>query len=67
MRIGTIVRPSVTADFVAGLCRTGERVRFESLPGVDHMRSGRASATSAVQWLRDRFEGRRPPTNCPPT
>ena len=63
----TIVRPSVTADFVAGLCRTGERVRFESLPGVDHMRSGRASATSAVQWLRDRFEGRRPPTNCPPT
>ena len=62
----TIVRPSVTADFVAGLCRTGERVRYETLPGVDHMRAGRASATSAVQWLRDRFDGKRAPTTCPP-
>jgi len=62
----TIVRPSITADFVAGLCRTGERVRYETLPGVDHMRAGRASATSAVQWLRDRFDGKRAPTTCPP-
>lgn len=62
----TIVRPSVTADFVASLCRTGERVRFESLPGVDHMRAGRASATSAIQWMRDRLDGKRAPTTCPP-
>ena len=60
----TIVRPSVTADFVAGLCRTGERVRYETLPGVDHMRAGRASATSAVQWMRDRLDGKRAPTTC---
>ena len=60
----TIVRPSVTADFVAGLCRTGERVRYETLPGVDHMRAGRASATSAIQWMRDRFDGKRAPTTC---
>jgi alpha-beta hydrolase superfamily lysophospholipase len=62
----TIVRPSVTADFVAGLCRTGERVRFEKLPGVDHMRAGRASATSAIQWMRDRLDGKRAPSTCPP-
>jgi len=30
------------------------------------MRAGRASATSAVQWLRDRFDGKRAPTTCPP-
>ncbi len=62
----SIVRPSVTADFVAGLCRTGERVRYETFAGVDHMRAGRTSATSAIQWMRDRFDGKRAPTTCPP-
>jgi acetyl esterase/lipase len=60
----SVVRPSVTIDFVAGLCRTGERVRFDRLAGVDHMRAGRASATTAVQWIRDRFDGKRAPTTC---
>ncbi len=59
-----IVRPTVTADFVAGLCRQGEVVRFESLPGVDHMRAGRASATSAIQWMRDRLDGRPVKNGC---
>jgi alpha-beta hydrolase superfamily lysophospholipase len=62
----TIVRPSVTADFVAALCRTGERVKYETLRGVDHMRAGRASATSAIQWMRDRLDGKRAPSTCPP-
>jgi alpha-beta hydrolase superfamily lysophospholipase len=59
-----IVRPAVTADFVAGLCRRGETVRFESLPGVDHMRAGRASATAAIQWMRSRFEGEPAKNGC---
>jgi pimeloyl-ACP methyl ester carboxylesterase len=63
----SVVRPSVTMDFVAGLCRTGERVRFDRLAGVDHMRAGRASATTAVQWMRDRFDGKRAPTTCLPS
>ena len=62
----TIVRPSITTDYVAALCRTGERVRYEKLPGIDHMRAGRASATSAIQWMRDRLDGKRAPTTCPP-
>jgi acetyl esterase/lipase len=60
-----LVRPSVTADFVRDLCRRGEVVRFEELPGVGHLRAGGASASAAIQWMRDRFEGRTPPDTCP--
>jgi acetyl esterase/lipase len=62
-----IVRPSVTADFVGGLCRDGVRVQYEIFPGVDHMRSGRVSATAAIQWMRDRFDGVGAPSTCPPS
>jgi alpha-beta hydrolase superfamily lysophospholipase len=62
----TIVRPSVTADFVSGLCRAGATVRYEPFPGVAHTRIGRISATSAIQWMRSRFEGASAPNTCPP-
>lgn len=61
-----IVRPSVTADFVARLCRAREIVRYEPFPGVGHMRAGRTSATSAIQWMQARFAGERAPNTCPP-
>ncbi len=61
-----IVRPSLTADFVAGLCRSGEIVRFERLEGTGHLKAGRVSASSAIRWMRDRFEGARTPNTCPP-
>jgi len=61
-----IVRPSVTADFVAGLCRQESLVRYERLAGEGHMRAARVSASSAIGWLRDRFEGTKPPNDCPP-
>jgi pimeloyl-ACP methyl ester carboxylesterase len=63
-REDTIVRPSVTSDFVRGLCRQGEIVQFDELPGVGHLKAGRASATAAIQWMRDRFEGRAAPSSC---
>ena len=61
-----IVRPTVTADFVAGLCRAGETVRYETFPGVAHMKAGRISASSAIQWMQSRFDGTRAPNTCPP-
>ncbi len=61
-----VVRSAVTADFVAGLCRAGETVRYEPFPGVGHMKAGRISASSAIQWMQDRFEGTRAPNTCPP-
>jgi pimeloyl-ACP methyl ester carboxylesterase len=59
-----IVRPAVTSDFVRGLCARGEVVRYEELPGAAHLRAGRISATSAIQWMRDRFDGRPAPSTC---
>jgi pimeloyl-ACP methyl ester carboxylesterase len=61
-----IVRPSVTADFVRGLCDRGEVVRYEELSGAGHMRAARISASSAVQWMAARFEGRTAPSTCSP-
>jgi acetyl esterase/lipase len=61
-----IVRPSVTADFVRDLCRSGEVVRYDVLPGVNHLKAGRVSATAVVQWIRDRFNGDKAPNTCPP-
>ncbi len=61
-----VVRPTVTADFVAGLCRAGETVRYETFPGVAHVKAGRVSASSAIQWMQSRFDGARAPNTCPP-
>jgi acetyl esterase/lipase len=61
-----VVRPTVTADFVSGLCRAGETVRYETFPGVAHMKAGRVSASSALQWMQSRFDGVRAPNTCPP-
>ncbi len=59
-----IVRPSVTSDFVEDLCRRGETVQLDVLPGQGHMRADRVSATAAIQWMRDRFDGVRAPSTC---
>lgn len=61
-----IVRASVTADFVAGLCRSGAVVRYETFQGAGHVRAGRVSATAAIQWMKARFDGDPPPNTCPP-
>jgi hypothetical protein len=60
-----IVRPAVTAAFVAGLCRDGAAVQYETLSGVGHIKAGRVSASSAILWMGTRFEGSRAPDNCP--
>jgi acetyl esterase/lipase len=59
-----IVRPSITEDFVQGLCARGETVRFQRLEGVGHLRAGRASATDAILWMKSRFEGAAAPNSC---
>lgn len=61
-----IVRPSVTADYVHRLCADRETVWLEELAGAGHFRASRISASSAIQWMQARFDGRTPPDNCKP-
>lgn len=62
--VDPVVRPSVTADFIERLCGQGETVLLNVLEGAGHMRAARISATDAIQWMRDRFDGVRAPSSC---
>jgi acetyl esterase/lipase len=59
-----LVRPQVTANYMAQLCRAGSRVRMLELPGVSHGFAGAKSADAAVAWMADRFAGRPAPSDC---
>jgi pimeloyl-ACP methyl ester carboxylesterase len=59
-----LVRPQVTRDYARRQCRAGRSVELKWLPGVGHLFAARDSATAAVSWMSDRFEGLPPPNNC---
>ena len=62
--VDPIVRPDVTAAFVDGLCRRGEKVRIVELAGVGHLTAAVDSAAAAVQWMAARFEDAVAPDDC---
>jgi acetyl esterase/lipase len=51
-----IIKPEVTQDYAARLCKAGSRVRTLALPNVGHGWAGRAAAPYAVAWTA-RFAG----------
>ncbi|MDQ6806184.1 MAG: lipase family protein [Actinomycetota bacterium] len=59
-----LVRPSVTDAFAKRLCRQGATVDYRSYPGVDHIRTGPATASDVARWIADRFTGTKPPSTC---
>jgi alpha-beta hydrolase superfamily lysophospholipase len=50
-----IVRPAVTADFVRKLRKQGETVEFVKILKTGHIQSAKATAPTAVRWIKDRF------------
>lgn len=58
-----VVLPVVTRDYMRRLCRNGNAVLMEMYPG-GHGFIAHKSANSTVAWLKDRFQGHRPPKNC---
>jgi acetyl esterase/lipase len=59
-----LVRPPVTQDYMAKLCRAGSKVRMDLVPNSNHGFIGRDSAGAAVQWMADRFAGVPAPSDC---
>jgi Secretory lipase len=53
----SVVDPAVTATFKADLCRRGVPVRSLFLSGVIHAAAAWDSASGAVAWMAERFEG----------
>ena len=59
-----IVRPKVTQDYVATLCRAGSKLKMLTLPNIGHGRAAQASALAVIDWTTDRFAGKSPPDDC---
>ena len=60
-----IIRPEVTRDYMAGICKAGDKVKMVVLPNIGHGRAAQASTKDAVNWIVERFMGTAPPTDCP--
>jgi acetyl esterase/lipase len=59
-----LVRPPVTWDYMARLCRAGDVVQLYRMPKVNHLYAGRDSAPAAIEWMTDHFRGAPAPTSC---
>lgn len=59
-----VIQPAVTQAYMDKLCKAGSKVRMVMLPGIGHGRAAQASAMAAVNWMTDRFTGKRPPDDC---
>ena len=60
----TIVRPYITKQFGAALCKQGAKVMFVEMPGVTHTFAAKESVSVALKWMGDRFRGLPPPNSC---
>jgi acetyl esterase/lipase len=60
-----IIRPEVTRDYMAGICKAGDKVKMVVLPNIGHGRAAQASTIDAVNWIAERFAGAPPPNDCP--
>lgn len=60
----TLVRPAITRQYMAGLCKAGAHVKLYVMQGGGHLWAGRDSASAAVAWMGKRFAGQAPPSDC---
>jgi pimeloyl-ACP methyl ester carboxylesterase len=61
-----IIRPEVTRDYMAELCKANDSVKMIILPNIGHGRAAQASTVDAVDWIAGRFAQTAPPTDCSP-
>lgn len=59
-----LVLPRVTRDYVGRLCRNGNAIVFDPVPGVGHGFIAFKASDAAIAWIADRFAGQPAPTSC---
>ena len=59
-----VIDPALTRAFATDLCHHGIKLRYDSMPGVDHYTAAVKSAPTAAAWIADRFAGKPPPDDC---
>ena len=59
-----LVRPQVTRNYMARLCRAGSKVQMDFVPAAGHGLIASDVALPAVQWMADRFAARQAPSDC---
>jgi acetyl esterase/lipase len=62
--IDPVIKPEVTRDYAAKLCKAGSKVDLLALPNVGHGIAGRVAAPDAVAWMTARFAGEPAPDDC---
>ena len=63
----TLVLPSSTEKYVAGLCAAGEHVDLRIYPGVTHGLIAAEASADVTQWFEDLVAHRPVPNTCPNT
>ena len=58
-RKDNIVPYAVTRRFAADSCSLGTPIQFLDMPGAGHVYAAEQSARRSIQWIKDRFAGRR--------
>src|ERR1700733_8488310 len=59
-----IIRPKVTQDYAAALCKAGSKVHMLSMPNIGHGRAAQASTQAMLEWTGNRFAGAPVPDDC---
>ncbi len=59
------IPPAVTHHAAIKLCRLGDRLEYQTFPGMNHIQLVDASLRAQMRWISARFAGSSAPVNCP--
>jgi alpha-beta hydrolase superfamily lysophospholipase len=60
----TIVAPAVVHDFARRACALNKTIVYKLVQGGEHATVARIEAQATLEWIDDRFAGKRAPNNC---
>jgi dienelactone hydrolase len=61
----TAVPLGAVRDVVGRACRNGQQVMLRTYPGLEHDEAMLKTVGAQIAWIKDRFDGKPAPANCP--